>query len=724
MLIIILVFTCHVYANSSVSNLVTPVSYFVNHLTYLRDLEDNLNMYRKTSVIGTSGIGKTQLIRMYAYENKDKYPLIWFIDCNFNLNQEFLKLAKAINRSSKKQLISEDLNQAEVEVINYLATQSDWLLVFDNNKVNGNIKIKGLTELELNGHIIFASQDLEGLPYIIKVKSLTGTDAAALVESILKSNTSNEINFLVEAFKGYPVLIVQGTQILNNIKGLSNAKYKEMVQKSDNKVKLNVELCMKELTSTANDLLQKIALINNQSFSKALLSMITNNKDTLEDDIYQLSRYVLIANANSENNNSFFEMHDIVAETVQELSGADTNKKILEEMIHNLFVQAFPKGAMQRHITRTSPTVNENLQIMLRNAEKYHVNLLKILELRAELLSTSTNNAEYNNAKLMVEWFDNKDKNKEFQLSHMNNHEKYVYALYLYIIGCYNNFALSNPVKALEYFTRAWEVAATIEGYEYIKFNITYQLFRTQLDLGQIANAEQNINEASKIYEMGIKNKDLEPNEISYIYTGKSRLFLTQGRYEEALEQIDNAIKLSHQAGIEETSMFLQSDYQIKIEVLNSLGRYKEAYSLAAQAYETLKPFKNPDHEIFGNTYTKMARAKYGQKEYEPALKYANKAISILMKARDINVDKVQFTKDMQLARALIIKADCLSALDHIEEALEIYEKAEAIHNNIYVGNLKSSITLKHLLLEATKTACKKPSKIIFLYFTTFLFYV
>ncbi|MCZ6913616.1 MAG: hypothetical protein O7C59_03400 [Rickettsia endosymbiont of Ixodes persulcatus] len=51
-----------------------------------KNLKENLNKYKQSSVVG-SGMGKTQLARMYTYENKDNYDIIWFIDCNLNIEQ-------------------------------------------------------------------------------------------------------------------------------------------------------------------------------------------------------------------------------------------------------------------------------------------------------------------------------------------------------------------------------------------------------------------------------------------------------------------------------------------------------------------------------------------------------------------------------------------------------------------------------------------------------------
>ena len=693
---------------ASVSNLVTPVSYFINHVVPLDNLKNNLEKYKQTSVVGISGLGKTQLARMYAYENKDKYDIIWTFDCNLDLNYQFVKLAKEINAALKENITTEQ-TLAKKEVMDYLVSKNNWLLLFDNLKIGDNKKIQDLVNWEHNGNIIFCSQDSSKLNHLVEVTRFKDQDAIYLISVILKENNHPFIKFLVDEFQGYPILLVQGAQILNNVKGFDYEKYEKMMKGTDNKIRLNIELAMKELSSSAKELLKKIALINNHGFSKSFLKMLTDDQETLDDDIYQLSKYALISNIDSNRDNPVFEMHDVIVKTVQSIN--NENDKYLNDIIFNVLVKSFPDGVVKKQATRISPTFDENLQIILKNSKKFRINIFKEAKLREELLVTSLNNRKYDLSVKMIEWFEKHDQNKEFNLDHMNDHEKSVYASYLNAIGGYSNFALSNPTKAINYFIRAKEIIFTIENYESIKFNILYQILRTQLDLGQINNAEHTLEEILRVYELGIKNGTVEIFDNSFLYVGKTRLSLTQGRYQQALEQVNKAIDAFHEAGLKDTNMLLDSSYQMKIEIMNYLKLYKEAYSLAKWLYKTYKPYLRSDHEIFANIYTKIAFSQYGLQRYQEGLEYADKAIAIFIKFRNIDPKKLQFTKDIQLAKALMIKADCLAALDNIEESLNIYEKVEAIHNNIYINNLSSSITLKHVLFEATKTACKHHKK-------------
>ncbi|ABE04873.1 hypothetical protein [Rickettsia bellii] len=108
LLFIISIIPLNLFAQAKVNNIIAPVSYFINHVQQLNQIKTNLEKYRQTSIVGISGMGKTQLARMYTYANKGNYNLIWFIDSNLNINDELLKLAKAINKAEGKILIAEE----------------------------------------------------------------------------------------------------------------------------------------------------------------------------------------------------------------------------------------------------------------------------------------------------------------------------------------------------------------------------------------------------------------------------------------------------------------------------------------------------------------------------------------------------------------------------------------------------------------------------------------
>ncbi|MCC8376985.1 MAG: hypothetical protein LN567_01085 [Rickettsia endosymbiont of Graphium doson] len=144
-IIIILLMSNNIFAKEQISNLVTPVSYFIDHISQLKKIKSNLIKYKQSSLVGVSGMGKTQLARMYAYDNKADYDLIWFIDCNLDIDQQLLGLAKAINTQANSAVVSDNINIVRKELMNYLASKDKWLLVFDNLKIGQNKKVTDFT---------------------------------------------------------------------------------------------------------------------------------------------------------------------------------------------------------------------------------------------------------------------------------------------------------------------------------------------------------------------------------------------------------------------------------------------------------------------------------------------------------------------------------------------------------------------------------------------------
>ncbi|MEY4463718.1 MAG: hypothetical protein RLZZ81_689 [Pseudomonadota bacterium] len=705
LVIIMLLISGSIFAQSQISNLVVPVSYFINHVSQLEKLKENLNKYKQSSVVGVSGMGKTQLARMYAYENKDNYNIIWFIDCNLNIEQQLLKLSKAINTEVKSPVISEDMAVMRKDLMGYLASKDKWLLVFDNLKIGENKKIEDFINWEYNGNIIFCSQDGELLSHIVKVNAFTEPETALLAKNILENKNSELINFLTQEFGGYPILVVQGAQILNQVQGLNLEEYKKKIKASKDKIELNIKLAINELKSSAKRLLDEIALLNNQSFSKELLNSITDDKNSVDDDIYQLSKFALITNIEPNEVNPIFEMHDVIAEKILQINKSKENKGSLERIVTNL-LNSIPKSLVKGRIFRNAKTIPYNIEIITKNAEKYNISIYKILELKLNLLIQYANSSDLYNSKKLVNWFDKNDQKGKFKLWIMNNEEKFAYAAYLGRIGWYYR-TWSDPKKAIEYDTKAKQVFDEVKGYDSIKCNVVFGSAISNIQLGNLEEAEKNIQMMEDMFDQNL----VDQTDIATVYYAKAKLFNIQGKNYEALKRIDDSINACVETGMKPRDLFLTGSYLIKIDILNSLKKYQEALSLLKQVYDMNKLSKKEENQVFGRIFTQMSRAKLGLGDATEALEYARKAKTIFINDPTRSNKEVITSADIDFAKTFVAEGYALVLLGENEKAVEIYATAENIYWNNYKENMKNIYEISNMYFDAAKASCTLPKK-------------
>ncbi|MDD9338007.1 MAG: tetratricopeptide repeat protein [Rickettsiaceae bacterium] len=693
-LFILLIIYSNIFAQEQVSNLITPVSYFVNHVQQLKTLKENLSKYKQTSIVGISGIGKTQLVRMYSYENKNNYDLIWFFDCNLDLNEQFVKLAKQLN-STRQTHISENADSAKKEVLSYLTSINNWLLIFDNLKVNENAKVQDFVDWEHNGNVIFCSQDIELLPYAIEMTLFDKRTIIALASNLLDNKDDYTMEFLIKSFEGYPILIVQGVQLLNKIKGLDKEEYKKKIYQSTDKITTNINMVIKELKPSTVQLLNKIALLNNQSFSKQLLTAITDNPDTLNDDIYQLSKFMLISNIDSNEDNPVFEMHDIISNKIMELNGDKRNKIYLENIIIKL-----PKSnnIHFQYSWMTANTIVENLTILLNNSRKYHIDLYSMLDLRTKLSSIYVNSHNFYKAKQMVDWFEHKDQKKEFKLHKMFEYQKERYARYLHIISVYNAL-LTNYEETISYSTRALKVLDQInDDNSFTKLSLISNIAGSHASLGNTEITGQYIKQMD---QLGVNESN-----ILVMYNLKGYLSFLHGKYDEALDYYNKIIKLGIKNGTSPNSAYFTSSYLSKAVILNCLGRYQEAYDQIRQLYDIQKSIQKGSY-VFSRIYTQMAKSELGLGKVDKAFKHINKAMAIFSTNEYKKTQTAHYLQDLNLAKSYVVQGDILFAQNNIKQAIESYKQAFTIYHYLYKDKSKNIAQVSDLYNHGSKAACK-----------------
>lgn len=690
------------FAKKLNTQIIEPVKFFVDRKKEDNELACNLAKYKTICIVGLTNIGKTEIARKYASLNKDSYNLIWFFDSSLDLNEQFVVLAKKINKTllhEEDEKITEEAYGAKQAVMEYLAKKSGWLLVFDNLRLNQNDTLTDIVNWEHNGHIIICSQDSKDLPNIIYVHKLTKQHALILLQKIFGKEIKDQALLikLVEIFDGYPGSIVRGALLLKENNYLSLDEYKSVLSKSSNLMKTHMELVLNLLTPSDRAVLKRIAVLNNQNFSKNLLKIISDEPTLTGENLYNLNRFGLIRNTYNDQDN-FFEMHDVVRDSTLQLYTEDEIKLELTNIINKLN-EIMPQGVTSRYAFITSDvTIRASLEVLLENAEKYSVDINKILELRKNLINYYMAVLDYYNCEKMKLWLENKESKGLLRLSALDYTAKINYSWYLVDIGIYEDFVKSRFVSALEYFNRANTSIKNIKNQPELKSTILFQIAQTQIFGGDIEGAEQSIIEVNKI----IHDYPKSDFDMGLYWFIKSRIALSKGTYQEALRYIDNNIKAEQHLP---QDTFTAPTYILKSEILNFMKKYNESYEIMKRIQKQEMSEGYVEHEIYARILTQLSRAELGLGLKEAALNSACKACNIFQK--EVEKYKIENVLNTDFAIALVIKGNALAANKKYDEALLSYNEAEAIYFKRYGENYSKMDDINYLLFQGTKVACR-----------------
>jgi len=223
---------------------------------------------------------------------------------------------------------------------------------------------------------------------------------------------------------------------------------------------------------------------------------------------------------------------------------------------------------------------------------------------------------------------------------------------------------------------------ATIKGEVHLKSQIYGQLSQYYLDLGDLDFAEKNLD------EMLLLNKKFPSANIGLRlnYLMSAKISLNKGKYEQALEAINNCIELPDTKVLLNDAL-LAGTYLIKAKIYNSMNNYEEARAISLEIYNQ-KNLKAKD-DIMVNALIELSNAEIGlKKDIKTALKYAKQAQELLsLKAKNINI---MHSEDEALASAIFAEANAIYLQGDIENAIKKYLIVENIFYNKYKANIKN----------------------------------
>jgi tetratricopeptide (TPR) repeat protein len=277
------------------SNLPARNRFFTGRIKELARIDDLLSQESAiVSVQGLGGVGKTELVLEYAWINRDRYAITWWIRASsqVELTADLIMLSRALGLDADA-----EPQRAIDSMRDELAARSDWLLIFDDARDAAAIK-RFLPSG--SGRVLVSSRarNWTGVARLCPVEEMTHQEAIDYF-CVSTGVDSIEAAELAEEFGRLPLALAQAAGYIA-VRGCSAARYLELYRSAAHRILAEGPpphgypetvattwlLHFESLSDSAIDLLRLVSFLAPESIPLSLMldsAQEENTPETLRD---------------------------------------------------------------------------------------------------------------------------------------------------------------------------------------------------------------------------------------------------------------------------------------------------------------------------------------------------------------------------------------------------------------------------------------------------------
>lgn len=623
---------------------------FVGRAAELQQLREMLHQEKRVALVGTAGIGKTELARQYAYERFEDYDCIFWFDAKGDMILSLKELAARLNVPAGKIPLSRSIASIKrrLDVIG-----ERYLLIFDSMP-DDPLQLSYIPSpgQHSNCHVLitsrcgkFRTEERSS----IELGRLQRSDSVLLLKRIAKKipRIATQAERLAEVLEDFPLALKQSSAFLLQ-SGVPISDYIEQLR-SNQATNLHEEpyehtigavglLSIEKIQKTdpfARTVLGLSSLMNGASIPIKLLEKMVHSKDELDKTLAALSAYSLIA---LEGDN--IAMHRFFQRMVQKNLSDEERRQYLRDSLH-FFNYHFNYSREQvfesRELEELFPHLNALLSIPFTQIQEPALAarlLAKIGEY--ELWEQYHYQRALEHLSLALKIEDALFQKAQAELTNMSGHTQ---------IGLMQrrsgtlHFAigralahLGQRVQAKEHFNKSLQIFKELKANEKTD-KVGCYIASSIHGLARIAYEESDYKLSQKLFQQALAiNKKFYNTEERFFISRDihwlGRLCHKQGDFTQAIDLFKRSIEINQKVFGMEVPPYAGGGYCEMGRVFLQLNRFEEAESLFHQAIRAEEEHNNNlatpicarAHYYLGKLYLSLGQFELAQKHVHEAL--------------------------------------------------------------------------------------------------------